>query len=91
MPWAESIPVELTDDERTELESLVRKATAPQRAVFRARIILEAAEGASNRAIAGKLGSGRVTVRSRRKRFFRKPLQALEDCPRSGRPLTFSL
>ena len=91
MPWAKSIPIELTDDERTELESVVRKATAPQGAVFRARIILEAASGASNRAIAQKLGSDRVTVRTWRKRFFRKRLQGLEDCPRSGRPLTFSL
>lgn len=91
MPWAKSIPVELTEDERTKLESIVRKATALQRDVFRARIILEAARGASNRAIAQQLGSDRVTVRSWRKRFFRKRLKGLEDQPRSGRPLTFSL
>ena len=91
MPWAKSIPIELTDDERAKLESMARKATAPQRAVFRARIILEASRGTSNRAIAQQLGSDRVTVRTWRKRFFQKRLQGLEDNPRSGRPLTFSL
>lgn len=91
MPWAKSIPIELTKDERTKLESIVRKATAPQRDAFRARIILEAACGASNREIAKKLDSDRVTVRTWRKRFFKKRLEGLDDHPRSGRPLTFSL
>lgn len=91
MPWAKSIPIELTEDERTKLESMVRKATASQRDVFRARIILEAACGASNREIAKKLDSDRVTVRTWRKRFFKKRLEGLEDQPRTGRPLTFSL
>ena len=91
MPWAKSIPIELTDDEKTKLESIVRKATSQQRDVFRARIILEAAQGASNRTIAQKLDSDRVTVRTWRKRFFKQRLEGLQDHPRSGRPLTFSL
>ena len=79
MPWAKSIPIELTQHERTKLESIVRKATAPQRSVFRATIILEAASGSSNRSIAKKLGSTRTIIRTWRKRFIKKRLQALED------------
>lgn len=91
MPWPKSIPIELTDDERASLESTVRKAKSPQRDVFRAKIILAAAQGISNRSIAKQLDTDRLTVRSWRKRFARKRLQGLQDISRSGRPLTFSL
>lgn len=91
MPWPKSIPIELTDDERANLESTVRKAKSLQRDVFRAKIILAAARGISNRSIAKQLGTDRVTVRSWRKRFAGKRLKGLQDISRLGRPLTFSL
>lgn len=91
MPWPKATPIELTDAERTKLESIVRKATAPQRSVFRAQIILKAAQGLGNRTIAKALNTIPKIVRIWRKRFGRKRIEALEDKPRSGRPLTFSL
>ena len=91
MPWPKSTPIELTKNERTNLESIIRKAKSPQRDVFRARIILEAAKGTSNRAIAKILATTRSIVLEWRKRFTRHRLKGLRDYPRSGRPLTFSL
>ena len=91
MPWPKSIPIELTDHERANLESTVRKAKSLQRDVFRAKIILAAAQGISNRCIAKQLGSDRITIRSWRKRFAKKRLKGLQDLSRPGRPVTFSL
>ena len=52
----------LTKEQRTALESWVRSPTMQSRAVQRARIVLAAAEGISNRQIARELGHSRVTV-----------------------------
>jgi len=91
MPRQKSIPIELTNDERSKLESTLRKAKSEQRDVFRAQIILEASQGTSNRAIAKKLKTTRSIVLEWRKRFAQDRLKGLEDKPRSGRPSTFSL
>jgi transposase len=91
MPWRKSIPIELTDYERTTLESTVRKAKSSQRDVFRANIILEAANGAGNKSIARKLKTTSLTVRNWRKQFTRGRLKGLKDQRRSGRPCVFSL
>jgi transposase/transposase-like protein len=52
----------------------------------RARIVLLAADGVSNTAIADKVGATRQTVLSWRDRYERSGLAGLEDGPRSGRP-----
>ncbi len=52
----------------------------------RARIVLLAAEGRSNTAIAERVGVARQTVLSWRDRYERSGLAGLEDEPRSGRP-----
>lgn len=90
MVQRQSPPIELTTNEKTILQSIIRKAKSPQRDVFRARIILEAAQGTSNRAIAKKLATTRSIVLTWRKRFLKDRIDGLRDKPRSGRPCTFS-
>lgn len=61
--------VELTDEERQELKSLLSSGTAPARKLTRARILLKADEGWSDTRIAEALDVGRATVERLRKRF----------------------
>ena len=64
--------VRLGPDERAELEARLRAPTSEQRHVFRARIVLMAAEGLSTRAIARNLGTMPRTVSYWRIRFAEK-------------------
>jgi transposase len=57
--------------------------------VVRARIVLLAAEGTSNKQIAERLDTSPQTVSKWRKRFYQEGLGGLEDRPRSGRPPVF--
>ena len=91
MSWPKSIPIELTQDERLTLQSTVARAKSLQRDVFRAKIILKAAQGISNRSIAKELRTIPKIVRIWRRRFIQYRLPGLQDQPRSGRPVTFSL
>jgi putative transposase len=90
-------PAELTlsEEERKELEGLVRRHSTPQQLAKRGRMILAAAEGKRNGEIARELGVSTDTVRSWRMRWI--GLQAvalselavserLSDVPRPGRP-----
>src|SRR6516165_2510554 len=79
----------LGDAERAELESLSRRATAPHRLVVRARVVLLAADGVANCAIAGRLGICQDTARKWRRRYCEQGLGGLADAPRSGRPRVF--
>lgn len=78
-------PITLTDEERRELESWVRKGTMEQRMVQRARIVLESAAGKATREIALMLKLRAATVSQWRTRFSRDRLGGLEDVPRPGR------
>lgn len=80
----------LTDDERGALEALVRKGTSQYRMVLRAGIVLAAADGADNAAIARDLGVSLNMVIKWRKRFFEDGMGGLKDRKRSGRPRSFS-
>ena len=82
--------IELAVDERERLERRVRRQTATKREVFRAQVVLLAAEGLRNDEIAERLGTVRTTVSRWRKRFFEDRAAGLADRPRSGRPRTFS-
>jgi len=82
--------IELTEDERRQLESLARRGTAEHRMVTRARIVLAAADGEENLSIAERLGVAPHTVIKWRKRFFEERVDGLADRKRSGRPRTFS-
>jgi len=82
--------IELAPDERTALERTRRTATAPQRDVLRARIVLLAADGLTNHAIALTLGVEENTVGKWRRRFAKHRVKGLRDNPRSGRPPKFT-
>jgi len=78
-------PITLTAAEQARLERWTRAATSPQRLVRRARIILLAAEGHSNAAIARTLGITREQVIRQRRRFVELGLEELgNDAPRPG-------
>src|SRR5438270_978205 len=76
--------VRLTPEDRAVLEARVRASTTEQRDVFRARIILLAAEGRSTRSIAWSVGTMPRTVSLWRGRFSREGLAGLSDKPRPG-------
>jgi transposase len=66
-----------------------RRGTAPYRMVMRARIVLLAAGGTANSAIAGRLGICEDTARKWRRRYCEQGLDGLADAPRPGRPRKF--
>ncbi|WP_392749366.1 IS630 family transposase [Streptomyces sp. LN590] len=76
----------LTARRRRRLLAMVGAASCPQTIVLRARIVLLAADGWANRAIAAGLGCSEPTVRRWRLRFKRRGVPGLFDRPRSGRP-----
>jgi transposase len=79
-------PVELSAEERQELEARVRQHGAGQLEVLRAKILLGAADGESTQALAERLDIRTGTVSKTRGRFAGERLGALLDAPRSGRP-----
>src|SRR4051794_3985895 len=76
----------LREGDRKRLQALTRSSTAPAGLAQRARIVLLAADGESNTAIADKVGVSRPTVLAWRERYQAKGLAGLDDEPRSGRP-----
>ena len=83
--------VTLTATERRVLEGRLRRATAQQREVVRARIVLAAADGQQNIQIAGRLGVAVNAVSKWRKRLVEEGLSGLGDRKRPGRPRRFPL
>jgi transposase len=81
---AKAAEVRLTPEDRAVLEARVRAPTTEQRDVFRARIVLLAAEGRSTRSIARTIGTMPRTVSNWRGRFARSGLAGLVDKPRPG-------
>lgn len=81
--------IDLTPQQRDELEAIARKQTAPHRRVQRAKMILEADDGTPNQRIADKLDVAENTVRLWRERFHEKGLPGLEDEDQEGRPPKF--
>jgi transposase len=81
--------LEVSDEQRLELERRVRAHTSPQRSVKRARIILMAAEGVSSRQIAATVGISEEYVAMWRRRFSEAGLKGLDDQRRSGRPRVY--
>lgn len=90
MPGPRAVPIVLSDDERQHLEKTTRRLTAPQRLVQRSHVVLLAADGLSNAAIARDLHCSRATVVTWRGRFAQHRLAGLGDEPRPGRPRSFS-
>ena len=90
MPNPFPVAIELTEDERCQLEAWSRRRTTAQALALRARIVLEAADGPNNTEIAGRLGVHVASVRKWRNRFAEHRLDGLTDEPRPGRPRTIS-
>lgn len=61
--------VDLTSEEREELEALISSGVAPARKLTRARILPKADEGWTDKAISEALDVGTATVERVRKRF----------------------
>ena len=76
----------LQPEEKTKLELMVRRPKTDQRTALRAGIILDCAEGLSNKAVAAKRKVTVQTVCKWRARFLQGRLSALGDAPRSGQP-----
>lgn len=86
-------PVVVTAAQRNELERLVAAPKASARMRLRARIVLGAAQGASNRELAARLGCSEATVSRWRARFAEHGVAGLEHARpdphedvRRGRP-----
>ncbi len=84
--------IELSPEERSELERLERCASTPQALARRARMILMAGDGAGVGETAERLGVWRKTVSQWRGRWLAgsgrsaSPAERLRDAPRSGAP-----
>lgn len=72
----------LVEAERQELTAMVRRPSARQATVLRARIVLGCAAGKGNTELAAELGIGRMMVGRWRERFRMQRMEGLEDKPR---------
>lgn len=78
--------VKLSSQERESLEALIRRSTAAQRDVERAKVALMAHQGLATSSIASALGLSRPTVTVWRERLACFGLDGLQEAPRPGRP-----
>jgi putative transposase len=89
--------LKIRDGDRHELQQLINRHNTPQQIVLRAKIILMAMNGKSNREIARDLCVNRHTVSLWRNRWLETdgrellPAQRLQDSERSGAPVKFSM
>ena len=95
MSGPKPISIELSDADRHALQQLVRRHHVRQHIALRARIVLAAADGQGNAAIARMLHTTLDTVRLWRRRWVAlQPIaledltveERLEDLPRPGSP-----
>ena len=77
--------IELSAEEFTELQRTARSSRSSVREVFRARIVLLAAEGQENRTIAEHMDTRPDTVSKWRRRFAEQRMAGLVDQPGRGR------
>jgi len=86
MPRGKAVSIELQESERETLERHVRRRKSAHALSQRSRIVLLAAEGLTDGAIAERVGLRRETVGIWRNRFAASRLDGLFDEPRVGRP-----
>jgi transposase len=82
------LPLELSVEQRRELQRLIQAPATPQKIVRRARIVSLAAQGRDNDEIAAALETSTVTAGLWRQRFVDFGLAGLAEAPRPGRPAT---
>jgi putative transposase len=80
--------VDVSAEDRQELERIVRASSSEVRMVERARIVLAASEGLTTGQIAERVGCAERTVKKWRPRYVHHGIEGLRDAPRSGAPLT---
>jgi len=73
--------IDLTAEERTGLDALIRRHTTPQQVALRARIIVAAAQGWNNSQIARHLGIHVETARQWRMRWLGMRAASVDDLP----------
>jgi transposase len=76
--------VDLSPDERTTLEQLLRSGKTGARKLTRARILLKADDGLRDEEMAAALDVGTATVGRTRQRFVEENLGALDEHTRPG-------
>jgi transposase len=81
-----AVVIDLSEEEERELRAVLRTPSVSQQQALRARIVLGAAEGATNTQIAADTGVSLPTVGLWRRNFAERGLHGLADAPRSGRP-----
>ena len=82
--------IEISVEDRAELERIVRSSTQQVRMVERAQIVLSAAEGRSAAEIGRLVGCSTNTAQKWRARYEQDGIAGLGDLPRSGKPLIYS-
>ena len=90
MPVISPYLIVLSAEEDAVLMARARSVRSEYRSRMRARIVLAAAAGSANTAIAAQLGVHVDTVRKWRRRFAAARLSGLKDAHRSGRPPVFT-
>ena len=83
-------PIDLSQDVKTQLQSIARSRSLPYGLVRRAQIILMAAEGLTNKTIAQRIDLSAAVVGMWRKRFVQQGLMGLYDEPKPGGPRSIS-
>ena len=86
MGWSAAVGIALDAAERGELERRARRRKTSRGDALRAEIVLLAADGMTNVAVAERLGVSRLTVATWRKRFAARRLDGLADEARPGAP-----
>lgn len=96
MPGPKPPVLSLSDEERQALEKLIKRHSAPQQLVLRARVVLAADGGKNNAQVARDLNiEVRAARRWRNRWLLLQPIpleelsvqERLDDLPRSGAPL----
>jgi putative transposase len=83
-------PIILSDQEQEQLRAMVNSRSLPHGLITRARIVLMAAEGATNNEISEEIGLSHQIVCKWRQRYLKQGLSGLHEELRPGRPRSIS-
>jgi transposase len=81
--------IELTEEQKAQLEEITRNQDVARKSVERAKIILACAEGKQNREIALDYQISLPRISKWRSRFAEEGIAGLEDARRSGKPAIY--